>query len=392
MAFREGTGMTRPRILIAGGGLSGGLAALALKARRPDVDLLVVEEGSSFGGNHIWSFFDGDVAAADASLLDGLVAGSWRDHEVRFPARRRTLGFGYNSIRSENLDRVLRERLGSHEYRLDCRIASLGPDFVLLEDGERIAADGVVDARGARALPGLDLAWQKFVGRTYHFEEPHGCTRPVIMDALVAQDEGYRFVYTLPFSPTELMVEDTYYSCSPVLDAGVLRSRLGHYVAAAGFPRAEAMSEETGVLPVLLGGEVSALWRSDEPPVARLGLRGGFFHPSTGYSLPDAVRNAILLAEQKDVSGAALHDLFRTRAAALWKERRFYQLLNRMLFRAAGPRQRYKVLEHFYRLPEPTIARFYAGRLTAFDKMRILSGRPPVPVAKAIAAMRGKAA
>ena len=63
-----------------------------------------------------------------------------------------------------------------------------------------------------------------------------------------------------------------------------------------------------------------------------------------------------------------------------------------MLFRAAPPRQRYKVLEHFYRLPEPTIARFYAGQLTAFDKMRILSGRPPVSVAKAIAAMRGKAA
>ncbi|HEY0012524.1 MAG TPA: lycopene beta-cyclase CrtY [Allosphingosinicella sp.] len=384
--------MSRPRIIIAGGGLSGGLAALALKARRPDVDLLVIDEGSGFGGNHIWSFFDGDVAPADAPLLDGLVAGSWRDHEVRFPARRRTLGFGYNSIRSSDLDRMLRERLQPHEYCLGRRIAALGPEFVFLEGGERIDAAGVIDARGTRALPGLDLAWQKFVGRTYRFDAPHGCTRPVIMDAVVPQDEGYRFVYTLPFSPTELMVEDTYYSCSPVLDAGMLRSRLGHYVAAAGLPPGEVVAEEAGVLPVLLGGEVSALWRADEPQVAKLGLRGGFFHPTTGYSLPDAVRNAVLLAEQTDVSGRALHDLFRGRAAALWKERRFYQLLNRMLFRAAPPPRRYKVLEHFYRLPEPVIARFYAGQLTTFDKMRILSGRPPVPVAKAIAAMRGKAA
>jgi lycopene beta-cyclase len=211
------------------------------------------------------------------------------------------------------------------------------------------------------------------------------------MDAIVAQDEGYRFVYTLPFSATELMVEDTYYSSSPVLDAGVLRSRLDHYLAASGLPIGETVAEEAGVLPVLLGGEVAALWPGDEP-VARLGLRGGFFHPTTGYSLPDSVRNAALLAQQRNFSGAALHHLFRNRAAALWKERHFYQLLNRMLFRAAPPLQRYKVLEHFYRLPEATIARFYAGQLTAFDKMRILTGRPPVPVGKAIAAMRGKAA
>jgi lycopene beta-cyclase len=384
--------MTRPRLVIAGGGLAGGLAALALKARRPDVDLLLLEEQPGFGGNHLWSFFDGDVAPADAPLLDGLVAAHWGDHEVRFPARQRTLGFGYNSIRSADLDRALRERLAPEDYRLGRRIESLGPDFVLLDGGERIEADGVLDARGARALPRLDLAWQKFVGRTYRFEEPHGRTRPVIMDAMVAQEDGYRFVYTLPFSPTELMVEDTYYSCSPVLDAGTLRGRLHHYVAAAGLPRAEAVAEETGVLPVLLGGDVSALWRADEPPVARLGLRGGFFHPTTGYSLPDAVRNAVLLAGQRDLSGPALHGLFRDRAAALWKERHFYQLLNRMLFRAAPARERYKVLEHFYRLPDATIARFYAGQLTALDKVRILTGRPPVPVGKAIAAMRGRAA
>lgn len=384
--------MSGPRLIIAGGGLSGGLAALALKARRPDVDLLIVEEGARFGGNHLWSFFDGDVTTTDAPILDGLVAGRWRDHEVRFPGRRRTLGFGYNSIRSADLDRVLRDRLAPDEYRLGARIESMGPDFVQLAGGERIEGHGVIDARGVRALPGLDLAWQKFVGRTYRFETPHGCARPVIMDALVPQDEGYRFVYTLPFTPTELMVEDTYYSCSPVLDAGMLRCRLGNYVEAAGLPPGEVLEEETGILPVLLGGEVSALWSGEEPQVAKLGLRGGFFHPTTGYSLPDAVRNAVLLAKQRDFSGPALHALFRDRAAASWKERHFYQLLNRMLFRAAPPRQRYKVLEHFYRLPEPVIARFYAGQLTAFDKMRILTGRPPVSVGKAIAAMRGKAA
>ena len=40
----------------------------------------------------------------------------------------------------------------------------------------------------------------------------------------------------------------------------------------------------------------------------------------------------------------------------------------------------------FYRLPAPLIARFYAGRPRLSDKARVLSGKPPVPVAQALAA------
>jgi len=58
--------------------------------------------------------------------------------------------------------------------------------------------------------------------------------------------------------------------------------------------------------------------------------------------------------------------------------------LNRMLFRAARPDQRYRVLERFYRLPQPLIERFYAGETTLADKARILSGKPPVPIGAAL--------
>jgi lycopene beta-cyclase len=378
-------------LVIAGGGLAGCLAALALAERRPDVPILLVEQGERFGGNHVWSFFDGDVAARDRPLIDPLVAARWPDHEVRFPGRSRTLGFGYASIRSSGLDTAVRARLRPEQYRLGRRIAELGEDAVVLEGGERIAARGVMDARGPGRFPGLDLGWQKFVGRTWRFERPHGIERPVIMDARVAQDAGYRFVYLLPFGPDELMVEDTYYSTSPVLDVPLVRGRAGAYLRGLGMDPAEAVAEESGVLPVLLGGKVESLWQGG-PDVPRLGLAGGFFHPTTGYSLPDAVRNARLLAAQRDLSTPALHRLFRRRAAAVWKERRFFQLLNRMLFRAAAPPARYRILQHFYRLPEPVIARFYAAELTALDKLRILSGRPPVPIGRAIAALRRSAA
>ena len=379
--------VTARPLVIAGGGLAGALVGLALAGRRPDVEFVLLEAGESFGGRHVWSFFDGDVGEAERALLDPMVSGRWDDHEVRFPGRKRRLGAGYSSISSAALDRRIRAELPPGRYRLGASVAAVAEDHVLLEGGERIEASAVIDARGPGPMPGLDLGWQKFVGRTYRFDQPHRVERPIIMDACVAQDSGYRFVYSLPFGERELMVEDTYYSASPVLDVPMVRNRVGTYLRCGGLYPAEVLAEETGVLPVLLGGDCSALW-PDGPPVARLGLRGGFFHPTTGYSLPDAARNALDIAQLSDFGPRALYDRFRSRVEQLWAERRFYQSLNRMLFRAADPPHRYRVLEHFYRLPEPVIARFYAGRSTMLDKMRILSGRPPVPIGRALSALR----
>jgi len=67
-----------------------------------------------------------------------------------------------------------------------------------------------------------------------------------------------------------------------------------------------------------------------------------------------------------------------------WREQRVFRLLNRMLFLGAAPADRYRVLQHFYRLPEPVIERFYAGRLTLADTGRVLTGTPPIPVRHAL--------
>ena len=57
-----------------------------------------------------------------------------------------------------------------------------------------------------------------------------------------------------------------------------------------------------------------------------------------------------------------------------------------MLFAAAEPGLRYKVLEQFYTLDRGLIERFYAGRSTLADKARILIGKPPVPLIAGLSA------
>ena len=61
--------MPSPRhdLIILGGGLAGGLAVLALRGARPDLNILLVEPGA-IGGNHLWSFFDSDIASRSGAI------------------------------------------------------------------------------------------------------------------------------------------------------------------------------------------------------------------------------------------------------------------------------------------------------------------------------------
>ncbi|WP_267381850.1 MULTISPECIES: lycopene beta-cyclase CrtY [unclassified Sphingomonas] len=375
-------------VAIVGGGLAGALIALALKARHPALVVRLIEGDDRIGGNHVWSFFGSDIDARDRPLLAPIVAHAWRGYEVAFPHHARRVDATYYSVFSAGLDQAVRAALPAHALMLGRKVLGASATAVVLADGDRVEATGVIDARGPADLSLLDCGWQKFVGRELVLAEPHGHERPTVMDARVAQIDGYRFVYLLPFGPDRMFVEDTYYSDTTAIDHAALDGRIEAYAAAAGWTVTARGHAESGVLPVAMGGDFEAYWRSGGARVAKAGMRAGLFHPTTGYSLPDAVRTARLIATRRDFAGLDLHDAMHRFARQTWQRRGFYRMLDTMLFKAAEPAERYRVLERFYRLSPGLIGRFYAGRSTLMDKARILTGKPPVPIARAIKAIR----
>ena len=376
---------------IVGGGLAGGLAALAVHRADPAVRIALLEAGETLGGNHRWSWFEGDLDPAGRALLEAFPAIRWDGgYEVMFPGYQRRLGATYRSLASRDFDALLRRELPHDAIRTGCRVAQLEADGVVLEGGERIAARAVIDCRDFLPSPHLRGGWQVFMGRHLRTETPHGVTRPIVMDARVTQHDAYRFVYTLPLGPDELFVEDTYYADEPDLDRTALTGRIDRYCARMGWA-GETLGGETGVLPVITGGDFAAYRAAlGAPGVVRAGARGGFTHPLTSYTLPFAVANALALARDARLPGEQLARVFDRRAQQHWHDTSFFHMLGRMLFDAAEPGERYRVFERFYRLREPLVERFYAGRPTPADKARILTGKPPVPVAAAIRALLGK--
>jgi lycopene beta-cyclase len=372
-------------LILVGGGLANGLLALRLRQQRPDLRLLVLEQGDTLGGNHTWSFHEHDLTPAQQRWLEPMVGKRWPGYEVIFPDLGRRLGSGYASIFSERFHQYLMPEL-SDGVRLRTAVASVEPQRLRLASGETLQAGAVIDGRGVRRTDQLALGFQKFLGQELRLQQPHGLQEPIIMDASVAQQDGYRFVYVLPLSADRLLIEDTYYADGDAVAPETLRDNIRQYAGSRGWVVAEVLREEQGVLPIVLAGDLPAFW-DEARGVPQTGLSAALFHPTTGYSLPDAVRLADHLIALDRWDAASLFEATRNYSLAQWRQRGFFRLLNRMLFLAGPADRRWAVMQRFYRLREPLIQRFYAANLTSWDRLRIVSGKPPVPLGEALRAL-----
>ena len=290
-------------LILAGGGLANGLLAYRLRALRPDLRVLVLEREDKLGGIHTWSFHATDLTPAQNAWIAPFVTNAWPCYDVAFPGLNRRIGLAYRSISADRFRDVLSAALGA-SIRTGAEVAEARPDGVRLASGEEIAAHAVIDGRGFRAGPHMVHRYQSFLGLELRLEAPHGLAAPVMMDATVAQTGGYRFMYVLPFAPDVVLIEDTSYADTPFLDPAALRARVADYAKARGWRVAEVLREEIGVLPITLSGDPEGYWAGFPPGLPLAGLRAGLFHPTTGYSLPEAVRLADRIAAAPDLSAA----------------------------------------------------------------------------------------
>lgn len=361
---------------LVGGGLSSCLLALALFRHRPGARVALVEREPRLGGNHLWCFHAGDVEEAQ-DFVAPLVAQRWPRYEVRFPGLERLLDEPYAAVTSQHLDRVVRrtfaEQHGSRLF-LSRSAQQVGATRVTLDGGEELRAHVVLEGRGPSAFdPSGSAGYQKFLGLELALRRPCRLRDPLLMDAQIRQRDGFRFMYGLPLASHRVLLEDTYFSDSPALDEAQAEAEIMAYSRQLGCEVEGVMRRETGCLPLPTRMPNWEQPGAEAPLVA--GYQGGWFHPLTGYSFPVAVRlaHAVGTAAPERLRNEVWPALQREHGAQF----RFAVLLNRLLFSAFAPEQRWGAIERFYRLPSPVVRRFYALSLTRGDRLRLLCGRPP---------------
>ncbi|HYE27787.1 MAG TPA: lycopene cyclase family protein [Allosphingosinicella sp.] len=352
-------------LLIAGGGVAGSVAALAMARLRPEAPLLLVGEEVRFGGGSAMLLLDAGLSAEERNLLGPVTARSWEGCYVALPSRSRKLKLACRLVTAEAIHLALGDALADGRLRT-AKVVAIRDDSLLLPGGETIAGDGALDARGWAQQTTLEIGWRHRTARTCRFEEAHRVDLPVLAD-LTLETGGCGHFTCVPLDERTLRIERVDYSRSadPPGDGA---ARIDDYVHRRGWTNGEPRKAESSSRPIPLGGDFAAFWRIGGARVAKLGARGGFSHPFTGSALPDALRTAALLTRQDDLAGVALHDLFEAEASAAWKRREFHRAVNRLLLDGGGA-----ALAGLYDLDGPLLERFFAEEVGLFDRRKILA-------------------
>lgn len=385
----------RPEILdvdiaILGGGLSGGLCALALAEHVPRLRVALVEQGEQLAGNHTWCCHATDLASAKGGTVGAwfapLVKHRWPQYQVAFPGYARTIEGSYLCVSANALACEVTRAMAHHRRHmlLGERVQSATSEEVILGSGHRLRAKLVLDARGSSAAR-AGTGYQKFLG--WEIETEAAAPRlghvPTLMDARVQQLDGYRFAYVLPLSSTRYLVEDTYFSRNSVLNRYRIAGRLRTYLGDHGVQRYTVVREESGVL-AMPWRAAHDLKNSGSAPVA-IGYRAGLFHAATGYSLgiaaqaAERIARAMITAQPEALHGPAFQAIAELRAE-LARNLRFARTLNFLAFRTIpGGWLRSIVFGAVYRLPADVLERFYAAQTNTRDRLALLGAVARVP-------------
>lgn len=370
-------------VAIAGGGCAGLALAEALAVAAPHLRVGVVDGRRAGRDPRTWSSWaDGCDPVPEA------VGASWASWEIRRAGEVVTASdpdHPYRMVRAADYRAAMSARADARPatttLHAGAHVRGITEAGIDTTRGE-LRASTVVDARGPLPLgppqPGRVRLHQRFLGQWIRTTTPvFDPTTATLMDFDVGRpdaDTAVRFVYVLPVSATEALVEATAF-LPGAEDPEPFRDDVARYVA-----------RRWGLAPhewTVVGEEAGSIPMTDEPvpagPVAAVGVRAGITRPSSGYAYARIQRQARQVARALATGSPvpAFRDPWRTRAL----DAVFLRFLRDQPERAP------EVFARMFRdLPGPLTVRFLTERATLGDELRLVLALPKIPFLRAAAA------
>ncbi len=278
---------TRYRYIILGAGAAGLSLCYYLLEHGVRDPILILDRKVAFADDRTWCFWD--VRPTSFTHLASHCWHSWDIFDGSGKAATQiSPAVGYACLRSRNFYAHVLEatrRCGNVTLALGCPVEACRsePSYAVVEAaGATYQADYVFDSR-LSAPPDGDALVQRFFGQFVRTAaacfDPTRCT---LMDFRASQANGLHFLYTLPFSPTEALVEDTYIQDSHAAEIRPEQHRkeIAAYLARRrGVTECAVIREEAGAIPM-----TTRPFPKRDGRVFFIGTAGGCTKPSSGYT------------------------------------------------------------------------------------------------------------
>lgn len=266
--------MPAKRYVIVGAGAAGLSLCYALLERGVTDEIVVLDRKAAFTDDRTWCFWN-----TVPHPFSHLASSCWNSWKVVGNDNRRAVQTsahgGYACLRGLDFYTYVTEiirRRSNVTLKLGCPVDTALPE-----------ADFIFDSRPRPVPPGGLSFSQRFFGQFVRAPAPiFDPARCTLMDFRVSQERGLHFMYVLPFSATEALVENTY--IQPFLAQAVSveqhRSEVGVYLRAHwGLDSFIAEREEAGAIPM-----TTQPFPKRDGQVFFIGTAGGCAKPSSGYT------------------------------------------------------------------------------------------------------------
>ena len=273
--------MNKYDYMIIGGGCSGLSLAIHIAKKEPHKKLIILENRSIYQHDRTWSFWN-----VDAHPFENQIQHTWSQWQIRHQDSELILGscsYQYCTIPSASFYEAALKQislLSNLTLLMDCQVNSLveSSSNVTIETNKgSYICTKVFDSRPVKIEA---LLYQHFLGWQVLTKRPVFDPQAVIlMDFDVDQSKGLHFMYVLPFSSTEALIESTFIS-PHIHDDQIYEEAISGYLKVR-FQASEyqIVRKERGILPLR-----TTIPDSLSSKVIPIGAKAGWTRASTGYA------------------------------------------------------------------------------------------------------------
>lgn len=282
--------------IFTGSGLSALMTVyeMLLSGKFEDKSILLIDENTKKVNDRTWCFWDED------NLFDEIVSKKWNQAVFANEKFNRILEltpYQYKKINGLDFYELVFKKISEHKniHFLNLKVVDfteLGNHCIVKTENETFTCNKIFNSiynpEVVTAQTKFPLIHQHFIGWFIKSKEavftPNCAT---FMDFSVEQKGNTRFMYVLPTSENEALLEFTLFSKN-LLSKGEYEAEIQKYIENLGITEYEIIEKEQGNIPMTC----YQFWKHNTKNIVNIGSAGGWTKASTGYTFKNASKKS----------------------------------------------------------------------------------------------------
>ena len=287
--------------IFTGSGLSALMTVyeMILSGKFNDKSILLIDENPKKSNDRTWCFWD------ENQLFDEIVSKKWPKatfSNEKFSRILELAPYEYKKIEGVAFYEMVFKKISEHKniHFLNQKVvdfSELGNHCVVKTEAENFTCNKVFNSiynpKEVTSQSKYPLIHQHFVGWFIKSKEPvftPNCA--TFMDFSVELKNNTRFMYIMPTSTTEALLEYTLFS-KDLLSKEEYEAEIQKYIENLGITEYEIIEKEEGNIPMTC----YPFWKHNTTNVINIGSAGGWTKASTGYTFKNASKKSKALVQ-----------------------------------------------------------------------------------------------